>query len=120
MRVADDDRIEARASADDQQLPTTRRPMKPWLAGLGIGLAVVLGAVALARANERPSTLTPAQISSTINSEVDKGIAAANNVPPPGQTAFSAIQPSMVYISAKHGGTASEDTNSGAGVVINA
>ncbi|MGZ4765175.1 MAG: S1C family serine protease [Ilumatobacteraceae bacterium] len=120
MRVADDDRIEARASADDQQLPTTRRPMKPWLAGLGIGLAVVLGAVALARANERPSTLTPAQISSTINSEVDKGIAAANNVPPPGQAAFSAIQPSMVYISAKHGGTASEDANSGAGVVINA
>jgi S1-C subfamily serine protease len=120
VRVVDDDRIEAPANADDQPLPGTRRPIKPWLAGLGIGLAVALGVIALIRANDHPSTLTPAQISSTINSEVGKGIAAANNVPPPGQIAFNAIQPSMVYISAKRGGTASEDSSSGAGVVINA
>lgn len=120
MHVVDDDRIEAPANADDQQPPGTRRPIKPWLAGLGIGLAIALGIVAVVRTNDRPSTLTSAQISSTISSEVDKGIAAAQHLPPPGQTAFRTIQPSMVFISAKRGGGASEDTTSGAGVVINA
>ena len=48
------------------------------------------------------------------------GITAAQNVPPPGETAFRAIQPSMVYITAKRAGAATEGTTSGAGVVINA
>ena len=120
MRVADDDRIGAPASADDQHQPGKYRRTKPRLAWLGIGLAVALGIVAIVRAGDRPSTLTPDQISSTITSEVGKGIAAAQNVPPPGETAFRAIQPSMVYITAKRAGAAADETMSGAGVVINA
>lgn len=120
MRVVDDDRIGAPASADDQDLPGKYRRTKPRLAWLGIGIAVALGIVAVVRADDRPSTLTPDQISSTITSEVGKGIAAAQNVPPRGETAFRAIQPSMVYITAKRAGAAADETTSGAGVVINA
>ncbi len=120
VRVVDDDRIEAPASADDQHPPRTARPKLPWLAWLGIVLAVALGIVAVMRADDHPSTLTPEQISSTITSEVDKSLADAQNVPPPGETAFRAIQPSMVYIRAKRTGTATEDTTSGAGVIVNA
>ena len=77
MRVADDDRIGAPASADDQHQPGKYRRTKPRLAWLGIGLAVALGIVAIVRAGDRPSTLTPDQISSTITSEVGKGIGQA-------------------------------------------
>ncbi len=120
MSVVDDDRIGTPASADDQYPPGKLRRTKPRLAWLGIGLALALGVIAVVRAGDRPSTLTPDQISSTISSEVDKGITAAQNVPPPGETAFRAIQPSMVYITAKRAGAATEGTTSGAGVVINA
>ena len=118
MRVFDDDRIEAPASAEGEDPPRKRISTKPALAWLGIGLALALGVVAVVRAGDRPSTLTPQQISSTINTEVDNAVAAAQNVPPPGQTAFRAIQPSMVYIRAQRGGTVSEDNSSGAGVII--
>ena len=118
MRVFDDDRIEALASAEGEDPPRKRIVAKPALAWFGIGLALALGVVAVVRAGDHPSTLTPEQISSTVNTEVDKAVAAAENVPPPGQTAFRAIQPSMVYIRALRGGTASDDNSSGAGVVI--
>jgi len=118
VRVFDDDRIEAPASADDERRPSTRISAKPALAWLGIGLALALAIVAVFRATDRQPTLTPEQISSTVNSEVESAVAAAQNVTPPGQTAFRAIQPSMVYIHAQRGGGASEDNSSGAGVVI--
>jgi S1-C subfamily serine protease len=51
---------------------------------------------------------------------VQKGLAAAQNAPPASATAFQTIQPSLVYISAQHSGGASEDTTSGAGVVVDA
>ena len=120
MRVVDDDRIGAPASADDLHQPGKFRRTKPRLVWLGIGLAVILGVIAVVRSGDRPSTLTPDQISSTITSEVGKGIAAAQDVPPPGETAFRVIQPSMVYITAKRAGAADDETMSGAGVVINA
>jgi S1-C subfamily serine protease len=120
VRVVDEDRIEAPASADNEPPPRTRRPATTWLAWLGIALAITLGVVAVVRAGDHPSTLTAEQIQSTVNSEVEKGIADAQNVPPPAETAFRAIQPSMVYIRAKRSGTASEDTTSGAGVIVNA
>ncbi|HEX2785580.1 MAG TPA: trypsin-like peptidase domain-containing protein [Ilumatobacteraceae bacterium] len=120
MRVVDDDRIEAPAGAEDQHLPRRGHPTIPWLAWLGIALAVALGVFAVVRADDHPTTLTPEQISSTVNSEVDKGLADAQNVPPPGETAYRTIQPSMIYIRAKRTGTASEDTTSGAGVIVNA
>lgn len=120
MRVVDDDRIEAPAGAEGQHLPRRGHPTIPWLAWLGIALAVALGVFAVVRADDHPTTLTPEQISSTVNSEVDKGLADAQNVPPPGETAYRTIQPSMIYIRAKRTGTASEDTTSGAGVIVNA
>ena len=120
MRVVDDVPVEAPANTDDRQPSSTRRPIKPLLAGLGIGLALVLGVIAIVRTSDNPSTLTPEQISSTISSEVANGIADAQNVPPPGEIAFRAIQPSMVYISSNRGGTAPEDSKSGAGVIIDA
>lgn len=117
MRVFDEDRIETPTSVEDQPPRPKRHPTKPGLAWIGIGVAIALGIVAVVRTADRPSTLTPEQISSTISSEVVNGLADAENVPPPGEVVFRAIQPSMVYISAKQGG-ASRDASSGAGAVI--
>jgi len=80
----------------------------------------VLAALAFVRSNDRPSTLTPEQISSTISSEVANGVDAALNVPPPGETVFRAIQPSVVFISAAPDGAATDEAASGAGVVVDA
>jgi S1-C subfamily serine protease len=120
MRVADDDMVAAPDAAGTERLPAVRRPVWPWLAGLGIVAALVLAVVALMRAGDGPAAPSAAQISSTVSSLVDKGIAAAENTPPASTTAFQAIQPSMVYISAQRTSAASQDTSSGAGVVVNA
>jgi S1-C subfamily serine protease len=118
VRVFDEDRIETSNDVEDDPPPPKPRLPMPGLAWLGIGLALVLGAVAILRAGDRPSTLTPEQISSTISSEVDNRIAAAENVPPQGEIAFNTIQPSMVYITAKPVGETTDNRASGAGVVI--
>ena len=73
--------------------PRRRRPRGPWLIGLGIVVALVLGVVAVQRAGDRPATLTPAEINSTVSSVVEKGIDDAQNAPPPSATAFQTIQP---------------------------
>jgi len=118
VRVFDGDRLEV-TSSDDPPAPRRRRlPTKAQLAWVGIGLALALGIAAFIRSGDRPSTLTPEQIGSTINTEVDKAIAAAEDVPPPGQVAFQIIQPSMVYISTTRPGAADDDTSSGAGVIV--
>ena len=101
MRVFDDDRIETPAGVEDQASAAQASRANPGLAWLGIGLAIALAVVAVVRAGDHPSTLTPEQISSTISSEVANGLADAQNVPPPGEIAFRTIQPSMVYIRAK-------------------
>jgi len=122
-----DDRIAAANGLDDQSPPepqrlTTRRrvkrPTRAGLVSLGVVVALVLGVVAVVRSGDRPATLTPEEISSTISSEVDDRLADAENVPPQGEIAFRAIQPSMVYISATPEGSTSNDRMSGAGVVI--
>ena len=123
MRVADDavDTVEASTGAEDDQPPARRRrPVWPWLAGLGIVAALVLGAVALQRAGDRPDTLTPAQISSTVSSVVDKSLAAAAKAPPPAATVYQTIHPSLVYITAERAGAPSEEAMTGAGVIVDA
>jgi len=120
VRVFDDDRIETPEGVEDQQPPHERRGRSPGLAWLGIGLAIVLAAIAFVRSGDNPATLTPEQISSTISSEVASGLADAQNVPPAGEIAFRAIQPSMVYISGRLPGAPPDETMSGAGVIIDA
>jgi S1-C subfamily serine protease len=120
VRVFDDDQIVTPPGAEDQTPPSKRRVANPGLAWLGIGIAIALGAIALVRAGDDTATLSPEQISSTISSEVAKGIADAQNAPPLGEIAFSAIQPSMVYISARPAGAAPDEAMSGAGVIIDA
>ena len=120
MRVFDDEyRIETPGDPDDEQ-PARRHRTRSWLVAAGVALAVVLAALAFIRSNDRPSTLTPEQISSTISSEVANGVDAALNVPPPGETVFRAIQPSVVFISAGPDGAAPDEAASGAGVVVDA
>ncbi len=94
--------------------------MGPWLVGIGIVAALVVGIVALQRAGDRPDTLTPAQVASTVSSAVDKGVAAAANAPPAATVVYQTIQPSLVYISAQRPGASAEDATSGAGVIVNA
>jgi len=120
VRVFDDEyRIETPGDPDDEQ-PARRHRTRSWLVAAGVALAVVLAALAFIRSNDRPSTLTPEQISSTISSEVANGVDAALNVPPPGETVFRAIQPSVVFISAAPDGAATDEAASGAGVVVDA
>jgi len=119
VRVFDEIRIETPATSDEEQPPRQRSP-RTWLVPAGVALAVVLSAFALVRSNDHPSTLTPEQISSTISSEVANGVDAALNVPPPGETVFRAIQPSVVFISAAAEGAGPDEGASGAGVVIDA
>ncbi len=118
MRVFDDDRIEAPTGVEDPDTPAQHRGATPGLVWLGVGLAIVLAAVAFIRSDNTPSTLTPDQISSTISSEVANGIADAQNVPPAGEIAYATIQPSMVYIAAQLPGAAPDEVMSGAGVII--
>jgi S1-C subfamily serine protease len=120
MRVADVDQVEASGATDDEPPPAQRRPAWPWLAGLGIVAALILGVVALLRTGDQPAAPSSSQISSTVSSLVQAGVAAAANAPPASQTAFRTIQPSMVYISAQHTTGATQDTSTGAGVVVNA
>jgi S1-C subfamily serine protease len=80
----------------------------------------VLGVVAVLRAGDRPHALTPSQISSTVSSAVDKGLAAAAKAPPPAATVYQTIQPSLVYITAQRAGAASEEAMTGAGVIVDA
>ena len=120
MRVFDDEyRIETPGDPDDEQ-PARHRTTRSWLVAAGVALAVVLAALAFIRSNDRPSTLTPEQISSTISSEVANGVHAALNVPPPGETVFRTIQPSVVFISAAPDGAGPDEAASGAGVVVDA
>ena len=120
MRVFDDEyRIEPPGDPDDEQ-PARHRTTRSWLVAAGVALAVVLAALAFIRSNDRPSTLTPEQISSTISSEVANGVDAALNVPPPGETVFRTIQPSVVFISAAPDGAGPDEAASGAGVVVDA
>lgn len=120
MRVFDDEyRIETPGDPDDEQ-PARHRTTRSWLVAAGVALAVVLAALAFIRSNDRPSTLTPEQISSTISSEVANGVDAALNVPPPGETVFRTIQPSVVFISAAPDGAGPDEAASGAGVVVDA
>jgi S1-C subfamily serine protease len=76
--------------------------------------------VAYERAGDRPETLTPAQITSTVNSIVEKGIADAAGAPPASTTAYQAILPSLVYIDASRAAESPADATSGAGVVVDA
>jgi S1-C subfamily serine protease len=124
VRVFDEYRIETPAGPDDQD-PPRERPrkawlQKSWLLAAGVGVAIVLASVALIRSNDRPSTLTPEQISSTITSEVAKGVDAALNVPPVGETVFRTIQPSVVLNTPTPNGSAPDETASGAGVIVDA
>jgi len=120
VRVFDDEyRIEPPGDPDDEQ-PARHRTTRSWLVAAGVALAVVLAALAFIRSNDRPSTLTPEQISSTISSEVANGVDAALNVPPPGETVFRTIQPSVVFISAAPDGAGPDEAASGAGVVVDA
>jgi len=120
VRVVDEVPTEAPAGADEGAAPRQRRLTPPRFAALGIVAALALGIVAVVRSGNQPSTLTPAQIASSVSSQVDKGIAAAANVPPQGEIAFHAIQPSVVYINSKRAGAAPDDSMSGAGVVVDA
>jgi S1-C subfamily serine protease len=123
VRVADDavDTVGASTGAEGNEPAGGRRPpVWPWVAALGIVAALVLGVVALLRAGDRPHTLTPAQISSTVSSAVDKGLAAAAKAPPPAATVYQIIQPSLVYITAERAGAASEEAMTGAGVIVDA
>jgi S1-C subfamily serine protease len=118
VRVFDDDRIATANGLDDQSPPKQRRPTRAGLVSIGVVVALALGVIAVIRSGDRPATLTPEEISSTISSEVDNRLADAENQPPQGEIAFRAIQPSMVYISAKPEGSTSDERMSGAGVVI--
>jgi len=124
VRVADDPVVTGEApsgAGDEPPAKRSRRPVWPWLTGLGIVAALVLGAVALERSGDQPETLTPAEITSTVSSMVDKGVADAQRVPPAATVAFQTIQPSLVYITAERpGAAASGDATSGAGVVVDA
>jgi S1-C subfamily serine protease len=123
VRVADDavDTADGPRGADGERAaPERRRSWWPWLVGLGIVAALVVGVVAFRRAGDRPATLTPQQISTTVSSLVQKGIANAQNAPPASATAYQAIQPSLVLISAERPNGSSEDTTTGAGVIISA
>jgi len=123
VRVADDtvDTGGASTGADGERpARTTRRPRWPWLVGIGIVAALAIGVVAYERAGDRPETLTPAQITSTVNSIVEKGIADAAGAPPASTTAYQAILPSLVYIDASRAVESPEEATSGAGVVVDA
>jgi len=122
VRVADEavDTMGATSAAGSKPPARRRRPIGPWLVGLGIVAALAVGIVALQRAGDRPDTLTPAQVASTVSSAVDKGITAAANAPPPATAVYQTIQPSLVYISAQRPGASAEDATSGAGVIVNA
>jgi S1-C subfamily serine protease len=123
VRVFDEYRVEPPAGPDDEQ-PGRDRPPKSWpprwLLAAGVGLAIVLASVAVIRSNDRPPTLTSEQIGSTITSEVAKGVDAALNAPPVGETVFKVIQPSVVFISSTPNGSAPDETASGAGVIVDA
>jgi len=119
VRVFDEYRIETPATPDEGPSPR-KRPTKSSLMGAGIALAIVLASVAIIRSNDRPSTLTPQQISSTISSEVANGIDAAANAPPVGESVYRAIQPSVVFISSAPTGASPDEASSGAGVVVDA
>jgi S1-C subfamily serine protease len=124
VRVFDEYRVETPAGPDDEQPGRERPPKswlrKSWLLPAGVALAIVLACLAVIRSNDRPPTLTPEQISSTITSEVAKGVDAALNVPPAGQTVFRVIQPSVVFISSTPNGSSPDETASGAGVIVDA
>ncbi len=120
MRVIDVDPVEASSGVGDEQPPAPRRSRWPWLAGLGIVAALILGVIALERTGDQPSGPSASQISRTVSSLVQAGVVAAENAPPASKTAFRTIQPSMVYISAQRAGATSEDTSDGAGVVVDA
>ena len=123
MRVADGalDGVEASKGADDERPAKGRwRSALPWIGGAAVVLALLLGAVALQRANDRPATLTPAQVASTVSSLVQQGVAEAQSAPSPSVAVFQAIRPSLVYIEAARSGGTAEDTASGAGVVVDA
>jgi S1-C subfamily serine protease len=122
VRVADGsvDTVGASQSAGDEPPPARRRSLWPWLIGLGIVAALGLGVVALQRASDRPATLSPAQINSTVSSVVAKGIANAQNAPPVATVVYQTIRPSVVYITAQRAGAGPEDSMSGAGVVVSA
>jgi len=119
VRVFDEYRIETPATPDDREPPRDHRS-KSWLVPAGVAVAIVLAALALIRSNDRSSSPTPEQISSTISSEVAKGVDAALNVPPVGEAVFRVIQPSVVFISVTPNGSAPNETASGAGVIVDA
>ncbi len=123
MRVADDavDQVEASPSPEERRPARGRgRSAWPWLVGLGLAVALVLSVVAVQRSGDHPPTLSPAQISSTVSSLVQKGIADAQQAPPDATKAFQIIQPSLVLINATRASPTAKDTMSGAGVIINA
>jgi S1-C subfamily serine protease len=123
VRVADDavDTAGGSQGANGERATAARhRSWWPWLAGLGIVAALVIGVVALRRTGDRPATLTPQQISTTVSSLVQKGVTNAQNAPPASATAYQAIQPSLVLISAERPNGSTEDTTTGAGVVVSA
>lgn len=129
MRIGGDavDSVETSGNGDGRRpAEAGRRLAKPRLSvavvaiAMGIVVALVVAIVALQRASDRPATLTPAQVASTVNSLVEQGVEAERNAPAASVVAYQTIRPSLVYIST--GGTSpeAEDAASGAGVVVDA
>lgn len=129
MRIGGDavDRVEASGNGDgDRPAEPGRRLRKPRLnvavvaAAAGIAVALVVAVVALQRASDRPATLTPAQVASTVSSLVEQGVEAVRSAPADSVAVYQTIRPSLVYISTTGASPGPERAASGAGVIVDA
>jgi len=127
------DQLERRAPAAaerqaDEQRPSGRRRWPgrwpwPWIAGAAAVILLSLVFVAT-RGSSTPETLSPAQISSTVQSLVQEGIADAANAPPESVGVYQTILPSLVVIEAEHAASAGAPTQNhdeaglGTGVIV--
>ena len=89
--------------------------------GRVVVLAVLVGVAAAARRSAPPAGRTAAQVSATVQTEIDKTLKKQAAQPAPGTTVYQMILPSMVLIQVDRPvRKVTDDSTIGSGVVVNA